>query len=85
MTEKLYYTDSHIHEFKALVKSCATCREGWAVTLDKTAFFPEGGGQAADTGRIGGAGCWTFRNGTERFCTIPTGLLRREPGACLCP
>ena len=55
MTEKLYYTDSHIHEFSARVLSCEKAKKGFAVVLDKTAFFPEGGGQPAAPGFIGPA------------------------------
>ena len=55
MTERLYYEDSHIHEFDAAVKDCRRDKKGWIVILDRTAFFPEGGGQPADTGNIGKA------------------------------
>lgn len=52
-TEKLYYIDSHLFDFEATVLDCRETEEGWALILDKTAFFPEGGGQPADTGSIG--------------------------------
>lgn len=55
MTERLYYLDSHCLRFTAVVTGCEPSGDGWAVTLDRTAFFPEGGGQPADTGRIGEA------------------------------
>ncbi len=55
MTEKLYYIDSHLRDFEAVVLSCEETKRGWALTLDRTAFFPEGGGQMADTGFIGEA------------------------------
>ena len=53
MTEKLYYSDSHIMNFSAEAELCFPFRGKYAVVLNRTAFFPEGGGQSADTGLIG--------------------------------
>ena len=53
MTEKLYYIDSHMKTFTATVASCEKNGDRFEVTLDRTAFFPEGGGQLGDSGVIG--------------------------------
>ena len=50
MTVKLYDADSFLKEFTATVTDCKESENGYAVTLDRTAFFPEGGGQASDRG-----------------------------------
>ncbi|MCI8418139.1 MAG: alanyl-tRNA editing protein [Lachnospiraceae bacterium] len=52
MTEKLYHKDSHLHTFQAQVLSCEPGKNGFQVVLNATAFFPEGGGQAADRGML---------------------------------
>lgn len=55
MTEKLFYRDSHMKEFQATVVSCEPQKGHYLIELDQTAFFPEGGGQYADTGKLGNA------------------------------
>ncbi len=52
MTEKLYDKDSHLKEFTATVVDSYEAADGFFTILDRTAFFPEGGGQASDIGFI---------------------------------
>ena len=54
-TIKLYYEDSFLREFTATVTGCEETKKGFAVTLDATVFYPEGGGQPYDTGILGDA------------------------------
>ena len=53
-TEKLYYQDCHCCAFSARVLDCRSADGGFDMILDRTAFFPEGGGQASDRGTLGG-------------------------------
>jgi len=46
LTQRLYYTDSFLHEFEARVANV----NGQIVTLDRSAFYPTSGGQVFDTG-----------------------------------
>ena len=71
MTEKLYDKDSHLKEFSATVLSCEKSGENYSVILDKTAFFPEGGGQESDRGNIGEAAVLDVRivSGEIIHCT----------------
>ena len=52
-TEKLYYQDAYLREFTAQVISKTALADGkFAVVLDRTAFYPEGGGQPCDLGML---------------------------------
>ena len=53
-TEKLYYQNPYLTAFTARVLTCEPSKTSYLVTLDRTAFYPEGGGQPADHGTLGG-------------------------------
>ena len=53
-TIRLYDEDVRMTEFTAAVRTCVPDGKRWALTLDRTAFFPEAGGQMADRGTLNG-------------------------------
>ena len=53
-TRKLFYEDANLRKFSAKVLQCTETEKGFAVILDQTAFYPEGGGQASDKGILNG-------------------------------
>lgn len=56
VTERLYYFDSHLIDFEARVVDVTERVSGWtAIVLDRTAFYPTGGGQPSDTGTLDGS------------------------------
>lgn len=52
---ELYYRLPYVKEFDAVVTGCTPGKNGFETTLSQTAFYPEGGGQLADSGSIGEA------------------------------
>jgi len=65
VTDRLYYTDSFLHEFEARVVSTIAFENRWAVVLDRSAFYPTSGGQIFDTG-------W-LHNGNENDSKLRVG------------
>ena len=71
---QLYYKYPHMKDFKARVISCEARDGVYEVQLENTAFYPEGGGQPADTGHIGEAQVThvcTTADGIIHFCDKP--------------
>lgn len=62
MTIKLYDKNAYTKKFNAVVITCEKSDDkGYKVVLDKTAFFPEGGGQSSDTGKINNSDVFDVR------------------------
>ncbi len=74
-TRRLYYEDVMTKEFEAKVLSCELTKEGWSVILDRTAFYPEGGGQPADHGVLGETKVKDVREEGETVVHITEGPL----------
>ena len=51
-TERLFYRDAYQKEFDGTVLECRRAKKGYEVRLDRTVFYPEGGGQPCDLGTL---------------------------------
>ncbi|MBR0508002.1 MAG: hypothetical protein IJJ86_05270 [Clostridia bacterium] len=67
MTERLYLLDSMTASFDAVVTACEPCKDGYLVELDRSAFFPNKGGQPCDVGTLSGAAVSDVNEQGERL------------------
>lgn len=69
--EKLYYEKPYVKTFEAKVLDCRPGKDGlYEVVVDRTAFYPEGGGQPADMGKLGEAAVLDVREKAEGIVHI---------------
>jgi alanyl-tRNA synthetase len=68
VTDRLYYTDSYLREFRARVTDRS--EDGRRIYLDRTAFYPTSGGQPHDTGAIGGVALVEVEDEGERIAHV---------------
>lgn len=81
---KLYYEDPHMQTFQATVTGCTAEKSGFAVTLDASAFYPEGGGQDCDTGTLADSKVLSVRESGEEvihLCDKPLPVGSTVQGA----
>jgi alanyl-tRNA synthetase len=78
MTERLYYTDSYLTQFRARVVEAS----GDRIYLDRTAFYPTSGGQPFDTGSIAGARVLDVIDEGERIAHVIEGNIASEEVEC---
>ena len=82
-TLQLYYEDPNKKSFTARVTGCLKTGKGYLVTLDRTAFYPEGGGQPCDLGTLGGVPVLDVREQDDRIvhlCAEPLEVGRSVIG-----
>lgn len=74
-TQKLYYDNPKQKEFTARVLECVEGKDSWQIVLDRTAFYPEGGGQPGDTGTLAGLRVLDTREKDGRLVHLCDGPL----------
>ena len=88
MTEILYEQDAFLIKFEAKVLSCEKGKKGFDIVLDRTAFYPEGGGQPYDTGKLGGVNVLEVHNRDGEIvhiCNHPLEPGTLAAGRSICP
>jgi len=76
MTERLYYNDSYLADFRARVIDASPDRT--RVYLDRTAFYPTSGGQPFDVGKLGGVDVIEVLDEEERIAHVLRAPLAEE-------
>src|SRR5258708_7515506 len=80
VTERLYYTDSYLTEFRARVVDQSA--DGRRIYLDRTAFYPTSGGQLFDTGSIAGSPVVDVVDEGERIARVLDAAADLDEVAC---
>ncbi len=81
--KKLYYEDCHLRSFSAVVTGCEQTDKGYRITLNQTAFYPEGGGQACDLGTLSGVCVLDVQEQGDQvihLCDAPLAVGRQVQG-----